>query len=79
MTANHSEGGIGPTCPENEKAGGEAGNLSTGKESSSKLSVSAEAVKLEARRHLVRWLETGQEYHLRLARAKFGAVRKGAA
>jgi hypothetical protein len=36
-------------------------------------------VKREARLHLERWLATGIDYHLRLARAKIDALRKGAA
>jgi hypothetical protein len=36
-------------------------------------------VKSECRQHIVNWLETGHGYHLRLARAKFDALRKGAA
>ena len=43
------------------------------------LDVRQQQVKLEARQHLARWLETGQKYHLLLARVKFAALRKGAA
>ena len=41
-------------------------------------SSTTEAVKADAKLHLARWLATGQPYHLRLARAKFYALRKGA-
>jgi hypothetical protein len=80
MTANHS-GAVSVRLMLYKKKAAlvEDGFLSTGKESSSKLSVSTGDVKANARLHFARWLATGQSYHLRLARAKFYAAWNGAA
>jgi hypothetical protein len=74
-------GVIGPPDDQNEKAARtKSGSLDTATETDPKISSATKSVKLvEARQHLARWRETGHEYHLRLARAKFAALRKEAA
>ena len=42
------------------------------------LSPVGEKVKAEAVAHFARWVDTGADYYLRLARAKFASLRKGA-
>jgi len=60
----------------NEKAALAGCSLNQAKYSVVKPISPGERVKLEARQHFVRWLETGQGYHLRLARACWYALRK---
>jgi hypothetical protein len=79
VTAKQARPGVGPPCPENEKATGQGGSLMGGSVIEGRVSISAESVKREAGHHFMLWLKTGIPHHRRLARAAADAARRGAA
>jgi hypothetical protein len=80
MTAKNAGAGIGPPCPENEKAALAGGSLNTEKYSTAKVVTSAESVTQEADFLILQWLRSGGvDYCRRLAHVGADAARKGAA
>jgi hypothetical protein len=76
MTANQTGAGVSLPVPENEKAGGEAGNLDVAMESVGRITASQDQVKPD--RYLMRALRGGDiDCYRRLAHVAAAAARKG--